>query len=138
MNFEPLKHFRVDFKNFAPVSGKPLSADLTFSNRPVAGFPSLDKKLTYNHQNYNLHSTAYDYNGFMHQTLVELNDQVFQILPTITNEQELGKMYQYLLTDNRFNFKMKIYDPAIRARLGADFAPLPVIIQDAVKAFNGQ
>jgi hypothetical protein len=137
INFEPLKHFRVEFKNYAPVSGKPLSADLLFDNRAVASFPSLDKKLTYHHQNYNLQSSAYDYNGFLHQVLVELNDQVFNVIPNV-NDQKINELYRYLLTDNRFNINMTLCDLSIAKRVGARNVPLPVLIQDALKSFNSK
>ena len=136
MNLAPLKHFRVEFRNYAPVSGKPLNADLMFSNRVIATFQSLDRKISYHHQNYNLHSTAYDYDGFMYQILTELNDQIFAGFALEQNPQKLNELFGYLMNDNRFMIPVSIIDKNIMNSMKVKTTTLPALISDAVKVHN--
>jgi len=136
LNLSPLRHFRVEFRNYAPVSGKPLNADLLFSNRVIASFQSLDRKISYHHQNYNLHSAAYDYDGNLYQVLNELNDQIFSILANEQNPQKMEQIFIYLLNDNRFRIPVQIIDVNIMNSLKTKNTVLPALINDAVKNYN--
>ena len=136
MNFTPIKHFRIGFADYAPVSGKPMKANLLFNNNIIGEFQSLNKRISYNHHNYNLHSTAYDYDGRLYQVLSELNDEVFAFFFTQKPESELYNMLQYLLKDNRFSLPVRITDKKTAERLGMDSANLQYIINDAFKAYN--
>jgi hypothetical protein len=136
INYEAMKHFRIGFKNFAPVSGKPLNAELLFDNRVIGEFQSLNRTLAYNHPNYNIHSVAYDFDGNLYQVLKELNDEIFAGFSIKTNPVELNNLYIYLTRDNRFMLPVKITDKTIASKFNQDKVNLQAIVDNAVKSFN--